>query len=663
MDDLEVIVKDVVSDAIDEEKASMSLDAEKPMTISEEAKENEENLEKIAPVDESKALKTRSANKKWLSALLFISINVLAIVFTVLLELLGDDQPTNFNAAWSIFKENWGWGALAILMVLIALFVEALKRFILLNKALNKKLPLISLNASIVCKYYNNITPLAGGGQPFEIYYLRKKGVPVGIASGVPLVAYALNKISYVFVSILFIIIYGFGTVTTAVKVLAIIGIVANLLVPLAIIFFTIMPKISNAVSRFIAKIATKLHIVKDEKAFEKKLTESIVEYADCIIYFLKKSKTSIIISFLCSIAYYVALYSLPYFIIRLCGSNANISWGQTFAYCVICYATVTLLPTPGGSGGAEISFRSIFAGYIATEGMVLWGILSWRMLSYYFFVAIGIILIIAQQTLKFSKKVVTGQIFESSSKEEQISEEDELEPYTPVPTTQPDEDEINSAEVVILTETTIEEEQPPIVETETPSKVENTTETVIEFTAVIESKSTVKITDEKIEVIEKVPEQIQVEELQTLKEEQTIEQTPSEINAQPCETKPSLIESNEQDLSAKVNVEKQPTVEDLKQSTVILEENTPNVTVIDVSLAQTENKKQIANLNQEVTQKQENIVCSEDTQVQTNENSIESNYANGDKQSENKQEACEGEQNENEQFDSSSNDSDSPKE
>ena len=279
------------------------------------------------------------------------------------------------------------------------------------------------------------------------------------------------------------------------------------------------MPKISNAVSRFIAKIATKLHIVKDEKAFEKKLTESIVEYADCIIYFLKKSKTSIIISFLCSIAYYVALYSLPYFIIRLCGSNANISWGQTFTYCVICYATVTLLPTPGGSGGAEISFRSIFAGYIATEGMVLWGILSWRMLSYYFFVAIGIILIIAQQTLKFSKKVVTGQIFENNTKEDEIPEDDELEPYTPVPTTQPDEDEINSAEVVILTETTIEEEQPPIVETETPSKVEDTTETVIEFTAVIESKSTVKITDEKIEVIEKVPEQIQVVELQTLKE------------------------------------------------------------------------------------------------------------------------------------------------
>ena len=80
MEDLEVSVKEMVTDAIEEEKASMSLDAEKPMNISEEAKENEANLEKIAPVQDSKALKTRSANKKWLSALLFISINILAIL-------------------------------------------------------------------------------------------------------------------------------------------------------------------------------------------------------------------------------------------------------------------------------------------------------------------------------------------------------------------------------------------------------------------------------------------------------------------------------------------------------------------------------------------------------------------------------------------------------
>ncbi len=635
MEDLEVSVKDIVTDVIEDEKASMSLDAEEPMTISEEAKENEANLEKIAPVEESKALKTRSANKKWLSALLFIAINVLAIVFTVLLEFMSDDQPTNFNVAWGIFSENWGWGVLAVLMVLITLFVEALKRFVLLYKSLNKKLPLISLNASIVCKYYNNITPLGGGGQPFEIYYLRKKGVPVGISSGVPLVAYALNKISYVFVSLLFIIIFGFGTVTTTVKVLAIIGIIANLLVPVAIIFFTIMPKISNAVSRFIAKVAAKLHIVKDEKAFEEKLTANIVEYAECISYFLKKSKMSIIISFLCSIAYYFALYSLPYFIIRLCGSSANITWGEMFTYCVICYATVTLLPTPGGSGGAEVSFRSIFAGYIATEGMVLWGILSWRLLSYYFFIALGIVLIIMQQTLKFSKKVVRGQIFENNTKEEEIPEEDQLELYTPVPITQPNEDEINNAEVVILTETTIEEE-PPVITVEHESEVEDSTETVIEFTAVIESKSTVKITDEKIEVIEKTSEPNTSENTVITNEVQDSENDQNVVNQSTCECptqdhlpstedKPSLTQLNDQDLVGTINVQNQSTVEDLKQTTVIVEENTPNVTVITTPIT---TNKQSEPIDNNVQENQDLVTAIEDKQHDANENMVKNSNA-----------------------------------
>ena len=633
MEDLEINVKDIVTDIIEDEKASMSLDASKPIEISDEAKENEQDLEKIAPIEESKALKTQSPNKKWLTAFIFIAINVIAILLTLVLEFVGDEQPTDFGEAVNIFKANWLWGLFAVGLVVISIIAEGLKRYVLLYKTLNKKLPIISLNAAIICKYYNNITPLAAGGQPFEIYYLRKKGIPVGIASGVPLVAYALNKISYVFVSLVCLLIYGFGAVSTPIKVLAVIGIIANLLVPLAIIFFTVMPKVSNAVSRFIAKMAMKLHLVKDAKAYEEKLTASIVEYADCISYFLKKSKMSILISFICSVIFYLAVYSLPYAIVKLCGAEGD-SWGKMLTYCIICYATVALLPTPGGSGGAEVSFRSIFAKFIAADGgMVLWGILTWRLLSYYSFIALGLIVIIAQQVVKFSKKVVSGEIFENHTKPEPIPEEDELEPYTPVPTTQVAEDEINSAEVVVLTETTIEEET-PIVPAEIDTEVEDS-ETVIEFTAVIESKSTVVITEEKIEVLD-TPEKEQELESEDNSQPATTESEEvladgdnlAEVNNQPVSsdsdvvlTKQSLDESNEQDSSNRVDVKNQSTINDLKQSTVIVEENTPNVTVITSPLSQVNEEE----LLQTCTCKEEDSL--EERETQNNDTtSIEEN-------------------------------------
>lgn len=568
MEELEVEIKEIIDEVIDEESASVAVEESKPMEISEDAKKSEEELKKIAPVEENKALKTKSVNKKWLTALLFIAINLVAVLLTVVMEFIGDDHPTNIKKAWSIFMQNWGWGVSAIALVVIALIAESLKRFIFLNKTLNKKLPLISLSSAILCKYYDNITPLGAGGQPFEIYYLRKKGVPVGIASGVPLVSYALNKIAYVCVSLIAIIICGFGEVSLFIQIISIIGLIVNLLVPAAIFLFTIMPRLSTSIAKFVAKLAKKLHIVKDERAFEEKITGSIKEYAECIHYFLNKSKMSIVIGFLCSVVYFLAIYSLPFFVIKLCGT-VDITWGRMFTYCVICYASVTLLPTPGGSGGAEVSFRSIFAKYILTDGMVIWGMLSWRVLGYYSFIAFGIILIIIQQILKFTKKVASGEIFEAThiKKEEPIPEEDQLELYSPIPpSVKTAEDDINTADPVILSETTIEESIPaePIQE----DAILDNAESVIEFTAVIESKSSVKITEEKIEVAEKVLN----DKVQPINEK---------VENEDIETKPSLVEATEQNVHDTIDVTNQHTVEQLKQSTLIVEENTPNERVI----------------------------------------------------------------------------------
>lgn len=490
-------IEDIIDDIIEEEEATLPTVETKPIEITEQAKENEEELEKIVPIEENKALKTKSASKKWLIALLFISVNILAILLTAIMEFIGDDHPASIHRAWETFMENWVWLVVGFGCVAVAITVQALKRFVLLKKTLNKNLPILCLNSVILCKYYDNITPLGAGGQPFEIYYLRKKGIPVGIASGVPLVSYSLDKIAYVVVSVTAIICYGFKNVSTFVKVLSCIGLAVNLMIPVAILFFTVLPKVGEATATFVSKVGKKVRLVKDEKAFAHKLTGSIKEYAACINYFTKKSKLVVLLAFCCSLCYYLAMYSLPYVTIRMAGNN-NVSWGQMFNYCVICYATVTLLPTPGGAGGAELSFRSIFAQYLSA-GMVFWGMLSWRIFSYYTLVLTGLILIIVQQIGKFTKKVVTGEpIFTSHIKKEEIPEGDELEPYTPIPTGPTQEDDINTIDSVVKAETTIEPDE--IVDVAPDMLSEADLEPVVEFTAVIESKSTVKITEEKIE-------------------------------------------------------------------------------------------------------------------------------------------------------------------
>lgn len=391
-------------DIISEEVACVpSVDNEAPIEMSAEAEQVEKELEKIASADgESAAMKTKNTSKNFAITLLFIAVNVIAVVLTALMEFSGGEEPIAFVEVWRSYIENWGWMLGALIVVVVAQLLQAAKRYLFLRSTLNKKLPIISLNATLLCKYYDNITPLGSGGQPFEIYYLRKKGIPVGVASGVPLVSYALDRIAFVFVAFVVIIAYGFGDISIVLKILCVIGLVINAAIPLALLFFSVMPKTAEKLAGFVAKIAKAIRLTKDAEKLKGKLTGSIREYAECISYFVKKSKGRMILGFVLSILYFLSLYSLPYFVIRMSGTH-NISWGEMYSLCVICYTTVAMLPTPGSSGGAELSFRSIFANYLL-GGTLFWGIMAWRFFSYYLSIFVGLVLIIGQSIFKFTR-------------------------------------------------------------------------------------------------------------------------------------------------------------------------------------------------------------------------------------------------------------------
>lgn len=391
-------------DIISEDVASIPGVAEnQPMEMTADAQEAEKELEKIAAADQGKAVKTKNTSKNFAFTLLFIAVNVLAVVLTLLMEFKNGEDPVPFAQVWQAYISNFWWLIGAFGMFILFNACEAIKRRIFLKTTLNKDLPLISVNATLLCKYYDNITPLGSGGQPFEIYYLRKKGIPLGVASGVPIVSYALDRIAYVIIALFVVIFYGFGEIGTVLTVLCIIGLLINAFIPFALFFFILLPKTAEKIARFVAKIGKFLHLVKDVDLFTHKLTDNLKEYADCIKYFLNKSKTRMFFGLLLSILCQIALYSIPFFTIKMSGA-AGISWIEIFCLTVICYTSVTMLPTPGNSGGAELSFRSIFAEYLS-GGKLFWGIMSWRLFSYYLSIFVGIVLIISQSLYKFTKR------------------------------------------------------------------------------------------------------------------------------------------------------------------------------------------------------------------------------------------------------------------
>ena len=172
---------------------------------------------------------------------------------------------------------------------------------------------------------------------------------------------------------------------------------------PLGVLVFSIMPKVGDFIARAVSKILGFFHLAKNTEKIRENAVNSMKEYASCIIYFFSKYSFATLLVFLFGMCYNIAIYSVPYFIIRMCGVPAeSVDYFTVFTLCLICFSTITIFPTPGNSGAAEISFYSIFSSYLASlgAGVLFWGVISWRVVTYYLFIIVGIGLMIVEKIL-----------------------------------------------------------------------------------------------------------------------------------------------------------------------------------------------------------------------------------------------------------------------
>ena len=83
----------------------------------------------------------------------------------------------------------------------------------------------------------------------------------------------------------------------------------------------------------------------------------------------------------------------IAYFIYISFTAEPVVGWWDIVAKCCICDMAVCFFPLPGGTGATELSFNALL-GSLFTEGTLFWGILIWRILTYYLYIFQGIIIL-----------------------------------------------------------------------------------------------------------------------------------------------------------------------------------------------------------------------------------------------------------------------------
>lgn len=249
----------------------------------------------------------------------------------------------------------------------------------------------LGMELSVVGKYWDAITPFSSGGQFAQVAHGRKKGVSGDKTTGVVVGRYMMNMIAFCILGLvaLFIPIDTF-TSGVVIKVLAGVGVGLNVLVTLFIWIVSTNRKLCAIIVIGGIKLLTKMHIIKNYNRALYKSMRFIRQYQKAFKYFAKKPWVFISEVLLATIEL-LALNVVPFLIYLAFNPNGGVSVITVFAMSFLCMFATSYIPIPGGSGMAEISFAALFS-KLFTEDVTFWGLIIWRIFTYYLIILIGLV-------------------------------------------------------------------------------------------------------------------------------------------------------------------------------------------------------------------------------------------------------------------------------
>lgn len=320
-------------------------------------------------------------NKKTLGMIaLFVFCGVI-ILITALNEFSGGENAARLQDV----HIDWLYLLPAAGCWLFAVCAEVVKYGAMMRKKCGYVDVKLITKTVLLGRYYDNITPSGIGGQPFQIYYMRKGGLSVADSAAIPLLAFVSMQFAFVILGLVCFILGGGIVHIAIVKVASYAGLIFYAFIPVVIVLFAFFENGMLRLIRWIIKVLAKLRIVKNPEETEASWTQSIGEYAVAVREIIHNKFLCIKIM-IYAICYQTGILSIPFFVIRAFGGKVDFI--GCFITTISIYAAITFIPTPGNAGAAEGSFYAVFASL--TSGYIFWAMMTWRFFVFYLFIIIG---------------------------------------------------------------------------------------------------------------------------------------------------------------------------------------------------------------------------------------------------------------------------------
>ena len=343
----------------------------------------------------NEAVKEQRGKKSKIFSLVFMFINIGIVVGILLYNFLGTKEPLSFGELLTT-KINWLWLLIGVLVFFAIFIADSMAIYMLILYKTKRSRPFLSYKSHAMCRFYDSITPLSTGGQPFQVYYLMKRGLPAGTATSVPVAKYLYAQFfNVIFMSVVLILQHSYIIqLSPFMLTLCYVGFSVTIFLLGAILFLSFSKKIAPACTIGILKLLNKLHIVKNYKKSFVKVMKTVREYTLTMRKFV--SNGWIALGMLLSRALtFILTYSVPfvvYAVFKPLGADWFNLYVELFTIALVTDLACCLIPLPGGTGMAEISFAVLFGSFFG-DSLSVWALLLWRVFTYYGILLQGLII------------------------------------------------------------------------------------------------------------------------------------------------------------------------------------------------------------------------------------------------------------------------------
>ncbi|WP_243113104.1 lysylphosphatidylglycerol synthase transmembrane domain-containing protein [Ruminococcus sp. Marseille-P6503] len=234
------------------------------------------------------------------------------------------------------------------------------------------------LKYSFIGFFYSCITPSSSGGQPAQVFYMKKDGIKIGYSSLIMLVVTVAYKAVLVIFGVAFFLFkYGFVVRHTGGWLwLLAVGFILNIAYIAGLVFIFFRPFWAKAAGIRIAGFLCRIHILKQKNLnrYTDKIERICNNYMNGAEY-IKGNARAVVNIFIITAVQRLFLLAVTYVVYKSYGLSGT-GFTEIVAIQTMIAIAVEMLPLPGAAGITEacfiVMFNDIFTNEYVRSGMLL---------------------------------------------------------------------------------------------------------------------------------------------------------------------------------------------------------------------------------------------------------------------------------------------------